>query len=160
MKLGKRRDEPFYDTDAPTDPRPSAVVHWCESRTVSELNAAFPSFYFVEYDDRAFDRTWGDDGLPSWALDDDEEGLYVASAYWKGERWGRGRTPDEAAQRVMSKVAAVALFYEVHDTVRYKELRSELSDYVARGMPAPDCDDLCAWWQAGLLRRTQGSSRD
>ena len=81
---------------------------------------------------------------------DIERGEYVATAYWKGERWARGSTPDEAARRVMSKVAAVALFYDVRDTVRYKELSSELSDYVARGMPALDCDDLCAW-QLALL---------
>lgn len=150
-KIGPRRDEPFYDTDSPADPRPSAVVHWCLPRVIAELDAAFPSFYFVEYDDPALDRTWGD-GIPSWALDDDDVGSYVASAYWKGERWARGRTADEAALRVMSKVASVALFHDVRDKVRYKELSAELSDYVERGMLGPDCDDLCGWWQQRLLR--------
>lgn len=122
----------------------SARVHWCASRIVDELNVAFPSFYVVEYDDPTLNRTWGQK-LPSWAIGDDEEGQYVASAYWKGERWARGRSPDEAARRVMSKVAAVALFHDVRDSVRYKELQSELADYVERGMPSSDCDDLCAW---------------
>jgi hypothetical protein len=97
--IGERRDAPMYDTDAPHEPD-RAVVHWCMPRVVHDLDREFPSFYDVEY---APEVSW----VPSYSLNAEDVGPYLASAYWKGERWARGRTPDDAALRVMRKVQLV-----------------------------------------------------
>lgn len=94
----------FFDTTYGKDyvpPPGPPEVSFVLPRDIHDLDERLICFDNIVYEDPP-------QQYPSWLMDEGDVGLFVASAYLKGEFYARGASPDIAVRRVMAKCKAAA----------------------------------------------------